>query len=238
MEITCERATRPGLREGAAAAFPIMIGYLPAAMAFGLLSKTTGVTLWESFLFSVLVFAGASQFMALNLITAGAAAGEIILATLLLNFRHFLMSASLAARLQGEKSRWLPLVAFGVTDETFSVASLRQGEPSVPYLLALEGCSYASWVGGTLLGYLAGAALPPSIRDSMGIALYAMFAAILVPEIRKSVKVGILAGSSGLINAVLSGFKLLPTGWSLITATVAAAAAGAFLFKDDEEVQA
>jgi 4-azaleucine resistance transporter AzlC len=238
MEITYEQTTKPGFKEGAAAAFPIMIGYLPAAMAFGLLSKTTGISLWESLLFSVMVFAGASQFMALNLIVAGAAAGEIILATLLLNFRHFLMSASLAARLQGEKSKWLPVVAFGVTDETFSVASLRPEKPSVPFLLVLEGASYGSWVGGTVLGFLAGAALPTSIQESMGIALYAMFAAILVPEIRKAVKVGILAGSSGAINAILYGFKLLPSGWSLIVATVAAAAVGAFLFKKDEEVQA
>src|SRR5690554_5485786 len=91
---------REEIKQGMLSAFPIIVGYLPIAMAFGILSKTTGISLVESFMFSAIVFAGASQFMALNLILVGTGAGEIILTTLLVNFRHFLMSASMTERLK------------------------------------------------------------------------------------------------------------------------------------------
>lgn len=233
MEYTHKRQLN--IRSGAAAAFPIVIGYIPAAMAFGLLAKAVNVSLLNSLLFSVLVFAGASQFMALNLIKAGAAMGEIVLATLLLNLRHFLMSASLAARLKQKRNPWLPIIAFGVTDETFSVAAIRDEKPTVPFMLALEGVSYSSWVGGTVIGYLVGEILPASVQSSMGIALYAMFAAIIVPEMKKSVLVAILAFGSGALNAVLTFLKWLPSGWNMIAATVIVAALGAFFTKDENK---
>ncbi|MCX7711339.1 MAG: AzlC family ABC transporter permease [Clostridia bacterium] len=227
---------RLGFKDGAVAALPIVIGYIPAAMAFGLLAKSIQVSLTDTFLFSVMVFAGASQYMALNLIAVGAAAGEIIVATFLLNLRHALMSASLAARLEVQKKSLLPLIAFGVTDEAFSVAATREERPTMPFMFALEGVSYSAWVGGSVLGYLVGSALPASVRASMGIALYAMFVAILVPEMKKSVYVAGLALGSGLINAVLSYFKWLPSGWNMVAATVLVAAAGAFFIKDEKEV--
>lgn len=223
---------RLGFKEGAAAALPIVIGYVPAAMAFGLLAKSINVSLKDTFLFSVMVFAGASQFMALNLLAAGAAVGEIIIATFLLNLRHMLMSASLAARLEIHQKKYLPLIAFGITDEVFSVAATREEKPTMPFIFALEGISYSAWVGGSVLGYLVGSALPASVQASMGIALYAMFVAILVPEMKKSINVALMALGSGILNALLVGFKILPAGWSMVVSTIAIAAAGAFLIKE------
>ena len=95
---------------------PIFIGYFPAAVAFGILSKTTGVTLLESFLFSAVVFAGASQFIALNLLATGMGFTGIILTTLLVNFRHFLMSAYLSTRIKETLKKYYIFLAFGVTD--------------------------------------------------------------------------------------------------------------------------
>lgn len=225
-----------GKREGIIAAVPIFIGYLPIAMAFGLLAKGMGVSLKDTFLFSAVVYAGASQFMALNLLQAGLASGEIILATLLMNFRHFLMSASLAARLEGKKSKWLPLLAFGVTDESFSVAATRNGRLNTPFLAGLQLIPYIGWLIGTLLGYLIGSALPAAIQNSMGIALYAMFIAILLPEIKKSAQAGILAFSAGIIHTMLNSLKLLPSGWSLIVAITLVAGLGALLLKEERGV--
>lgn len=221
------------VREGIAAGLPIAIGYLPVAMAFGLLAKAVGVSLTGTFLFSLLVFAGASQFMALNLISTGIAAGEIILATLLLNMRHLLMSASLAARLRDRRSKWLPMVSFGITDETFSVAATREGELETPFLLALNGIAYSAWVGGSLVGYIAGEILPASIQNSMAVALYALFVAILVPEIRKCIKIALLAGGAGLINIILNKVKILPSGWNLVTAIAITAFLGALFLKGE-----
>ncbi|MCX7922667.1 MAG: AzlC family ABC transporter permease [Clostridia bacterium] len=221
------------IKEGAAAAVPVVIGYIPTAMAFGLLAKTVEVPLLYSFLFSAMVFAGASQFMALNLIKSGVLAGEIILATFLINLRHFLMSASLAARLKEKKKVLLSIIAFGITDEVFSVAATMEKKPDTTYLLTLQGITYSSWVGGTVLGYLIGAILPASVQSSMGIALYAMFVAILVPEMRKSIYVAVLAIGAGTINWLLTWLNLLPSGWNMIVATVTSALAGAMFFSED-----
>lgn len=230
-----KRFTGSPVATGLKAGFPIAVGYLPVAMAFGFLAKTAAVSLTDSFLCSLLVFAGASQFMALNLWRAGVAVGEIILATLLLNLRHLLMSATVAARLESRANRGLPLVAFGITDETFAVATTGLEPLTVPYLLSLEGIAYSSWVGGTVLGYLLGSVLPEAIQGSMGIALYALFVALLVPQIKHSIKAGVLALVSGGINLVLSWSHLLSGGWSMVLAIVVTAVAGGLLFRDEPE---
>jgi 4-azaleucine resistance transporter AzlC len=221
------------LKTGIITGLPIVLGYFPVAMAFGLLSKTVNLSLLDTFLFSSFVFAGASQFMALDLIKAGIATGNIVLATFLLNLRHLMMSASLAVRLKATKKRWLLFIAFGITDETFSVASLQNGKLSVPFLLALQGISYSAWVSGTVAGYLAGAVLPVAVQNSLGIGLYAMFTAILVPEMKKSRNVLILAVTSGGIYALITCLKLLPPGWSLIAAIIGASGAGLIFLRDE-----
>jgi 4-azaleucine resistance transporter AzlC len=222
-------------REGLKTGLPIFIGYFPMAMAFGLLAKTSGIAFIPTISFSVFVFAGASQFMVLNLLNAGAAAGEIILATFLLNFRHLLMSSSLAANLKKGKSRFLPLVAFGVTDETFAVASTLPTKPSIGFLLGLEGIAYSGWVGGTIAGYLIGSSLPVSVQASLGITLYAMFAAILIPQFKKSLNIVLLALGSGILHFLIVALKILPAGWSLITAMGLSAILGALFLKDGGE---
>lgn len=223
-----------GIRDGFASGLPIVIGYFPIAMAFGILSKTTGVSMFQSFLFSLMVFAGASQFMALNLLSLGAGIGQIILTTLLVNFRHFLMGASISAKMTEDMKKWSLLMAFGITDEVFSVASFKKEQITTKFMLALQFVSYSSWVIGTVFGYLVGQVLPEILKDSMGIALYAMFAAILIPEAKKSKRVGILALLSGLVNVILSYLKILPQGWSLIIAIVLISAIGTFIFDDGE----
>lgn len=223
-------------RAGVQAGFPIFIGYFPTAMAFGLLAKTGGLTLGSSVSFSVFVFAGASQFMALNLLRTGAAVTEIVIATFLLNLRHLLMSAALATRIQSENKRWFPVVAFGVTDETFAVAATQDQKLTMPFLLTLEVTAYVGWVSGTGLGYLIGSALPVIVQNSMAIALYAMFIAILTPQVKNSIQAGVLALGAGALNAGLSYGKLLPSGWNLIIAIIVIALLGALVFKDNAEV--
>lgn len=225
-----------GIKEGVVAGLPLVIGYFPVAVAFGILAKTTGISLMESFLFSFFVFAGASQFMALNLLAVGAGVGQIILTTLLVNFRHFLMSASLTTRITKDMKKWVLLIAFGVTDEVFSVVSFKEEELTTKFILGLQLTSYPSWVIGSVVGYLVGEILPPLIRNSMGIALYAMFAALLVPETKRSRKILVMALSSGLLNSVLNYFKLLPQGWNLILSIVLISALGAVIFNEEEVV--
>jgi 4-azaleucine resistance transporter AzlC len=234
MEQTYEKTS--SLKEGIISGLPIVFGYFPVAMAFGLLAKNINVNLIDSFLFSSMVFAGASQFMALELIRGGVSFSGIILATFLLNLRHLMMSASLALKLEGGiKRKWLPFIAFGVTDETFSVASLKGGQVSTSYLLALQGISYSSWVAGTVVGYLAGSVIPQSVQSSLGIGLYAMFAAILVPEIKKSSSILLLSVGAGAVYVIITYLKLFPSSWNLIAAIIISSVAAVVFLKDTSE---
>ncbi|MCT4562918.1 MAG: AzlC family ABC transporter permease [Maledivibacter sp.] len=221
-------------KHGVIDGLPIVIGFLPIGMAFGILSKTTGITMLDSILFSVLVFAGASQFIALNLLMVGAGIGEIILTTSLVNFRHFLMGASLATRMTEDMKRWSPFIAFGITDEVFSIASFKDGTLTKEYMISLELMGYSAWVFSTALGYFVGGILPIAVKSSMGIALYAMFGAILIPEIKKSNKAAILAGLSGVINTICKYFFALPQGWSIVISIIIASFLGLYLFKEGE----
>ncbi|MDA3791815.1 MAG: AzlC family ABC transporter permease [Desulfobacula sp.] len=212
---------------------PIFIGYVPAAIAFGILSKGCGITLLESFLFSAVVFAGASQFIALNLLMTGMGPGGIILTTLLVNFRHFLMSAYLSTRIGKMAKRYVFMIAFGVTDEVFSVLSFKKGRLSKPFVFILEISAYSGWVSGTMAGYILGGFLPDILTRSMGVALYALLLAMLLPEIKKSVKAMILTIASGLLNTILIKLDFLPNGWTIIVCILVIALAGSFFIVDE-----
>lgn len=215
------------------AGIPIFIGYVPAAIAFGILSKGCGITLLECFLFSAVVFAGASQFIALNLLMTGMGPGGIILTTLLVNFRHFLMSAYLSTRIGKIAKRYIFLMAFGVTDEVFSVLSFKRGQLSKTFVFILQLSAYSGWISGTVTGYIMGGFLPEILTKSMGVALYALLLAILLPEIKISIKILILAVASGILNTILIKLDILPDGWTIIVCILIIASVGSFFVADE-----
>ncbi len=215
------------------AGIPIFIGYFPAAVAFGILAKGCDISLLECFLFSAVVFAGASQFIALNLLVAGVSPLGIILTTLLVNFRHFLMSAYLSTRMETVAKKYFFLIAFGVTDEVFSVLSFTPGRLSKSFVFVLQMSAYSGWVSGTLSGFILGGFLPQVLTKSMGVALYALLLAILIPEIKNSIKVLALALASGLLNSVLIKLNILPSGWSIIVCILVIASIGTFFMGDN-----
>lgn len=221
--------------QGLKAGLPIAIGYLPIALAFGLLARSAGVSLLVTVLMSLLVFAGASQFIAVNLIALGTQAWEIVLTTLVINLRHFLMSASLSQRLApGLSKSWRSLLAFGVTDETFTVASLQtQSILTAPFILGLNLIAYASWALGSGLGVLLAGGLPPTLQASMGIALYAMFIGLLVPSLRNGLPVVIVVLAAVVLQALMNwvpALGFLATGWKLVISAALASMIGAAFY--------
>ena len=210
------------------AGFPIFIGYIPPAIAFGVLAKTCNITLFECFLFSAAVFAGASQFIALNLLMTGMGAAGIILTTLLVNFRHFLMSAYLSTRINKLAKKHLALLAFGVTDEVFSVLSFQKGQLSKSFILIVQFSAYSAWVGGSMAGFILGGFMPELLTKSMGVALYSLLLAIILPEVKKSFKTALLVIASGVLNAVLIKLDFLPDGWTIIACILVISFAGSF----------
>lgn len=223
------------VKQGVLASLPIVIGYFPIAMAFGLLSKNTDISFRDTSLLSMMVYAGASQFMALDLIKVGVSTGSIILATFLLNLRHMMMSASLAVEFQDMNKRHLPVVAFGITDETFSVISFNKENINLPFVLTINILSYISWVLGTVAGYLVGQILPASLQSSLSIGLYAMFAALLFPEIKKSRNVLFLSILSSIVYLLLFVSKLFISGWDIIIGIIISSAIGSMVFNPKEE---
>ncbi|MFT4414821.1 AzlC family ABC transporter permease [Fredinandcohnia humi] len=208
-------------RSGVQAGLSIAIGYMPIALTFGLLAKSTGLSVTETVMMSFIVFAGASQYIALQLIAVGTGAFEIILTTFILNIRHFLMCASLNEKVEEDHPLKKALYSFGVTDETFSVAAVKEGTVTTGYMFGVISVSYGSWVVFSGIGHLLGSSLPDVLQQSMSVALYAMFIGLLVPSLKKQRKVVVLAACAAILNTILSFF--LEPGWSIVAATLLSA---------------
>ncbi|WP_078548312.1 AzlC family ABC transporter permease [Litchfieldia alkalitelluris] len=208
-------------RQGIQAGVAIALGYMPIALTFGLLAKSTGLTVMETVLMSLVVFAGASQYIALSLIAVGTGVFEIILATFILNIRHFLMSASLNEKVENEHPFKKALYSFGITDETFSVSAIKEGTVTTGYLFGVISVSYASWVVFSGVGHIIGASLPSTLQEAMSVALYAMFVGLLVPSMKKHKKVIILAALAAILNSLLA--QLISIGWAIVCSTLVSA---------------
>jgi 4-azaleucine resistance transporter AzlC len=209
---------------GVALGFPITIGYFSAAIAFGILARGVGVSLLHTVLFSLTNFAGASQFMAVRMLSAGTGIIEIFIAIVMVNFRYFLMGASLSRKLEPLNPIRRIIVAFGDTDECFGVASLQPGTVSFKVFLGIESVAYAGWVGGTIVGAVAGSFLPPAAQIAMTGTLYAFFAALLGPELKKGTVIIVAALSAVIINVGLNLGLHLATGWSMVLSIALGAA--------------
>lgn len=225
---------RSGLRKG----IPIALGYIPVAFTFGLLAVSGGISPWIAVAISLTNLTSAGQFAGANLIIAGAPLLEITVTTFVVNIRYLLMSLSLSQKVIPRTSMLKRgIMAFGITDETFAVASLEQEDISFRYMLGLVSCPYLGWAVGTALGALICSVLPPALQNSMGIALYAMFIALIVPGAKRSRA----ALAVTLIAVVISSLftwapylKQISPGWSIIIATVITCLCGALFFPRED----
>jgi predicted branched-subunit amino acid permease len=143
------------------------------------------------------------------------------------------MSTSISSRLSREARRFSPLIAFFVTDESYALTSHRDNISHV-YILSLQIANYASWIIGTIIGFIAGQWIPEFIVSCMGITLYAMFAALLVPEIKKGHRALIMALMAGVLNYLFMRIPFLAQGWHFIIAVIVTAIIGTVIFKDEE----
>ncbi len=226
---------------GLADGIPIALGYLSVSFGFGITAVNRGLSPLAAVLISLTNLTSAGQVAGLEIIVALGTLWEMALAQLTINLRYFLMSLSLSQKL--DKRFTLPhrlLTSFGITDEIFGVAS-SQKEPLRPiYMYGLILLPFIGWSLGTLLGAVAGNILPDSIKFALGIAIYGMFVAIVVPPAKRDR--GVLAAS--LIGiAVSCAVTYLPflgfitPGFAIILSALVGASVAAWLFpmKDQEE---
>jgi len=213
---------------GVSSAVGIAIGYFPIGMTYGILARAGGLTFFETVGMSLMVYAGASQFVALNLMSMGVTPAQIVFTVFMVNIRHFLMGTSLNEKISGDKIYLKALYSFGITDETFAVSSVKADRITSQFMFGLISVAYASWVTSSGAGYLLGRGMPSFLKTGMSIALYALFIGLLVPSIHKNRSVVLIAGLAGALNA---GLRLvISPGWAIVTASLISATLGSLVF--------
>lgn len=226
-----------GMRHG----IPICLGYFSVSAAFGMMVVLSGIPLWVAIMISLTNLTSAGQFAGLNLILAGGTYLELIVSMIVINIRYFLMSLSLSQKVDEKMSYPKRFgISFGITDEIFAVAIQRPETVTASYMAGLMLLPVLGWSGGTLVGGAVTSVLPESVSSALGIALYGMFIAIIIPVARykKSVMFTVIAAiAMSLMFTYLPVFSALSGGWGIIVITIAASAAAALLFpvKSEEE---
>lgn len=226
-------------RMGVSRGLPVGVGYFSVSFGFGAMAVAQGIKALEATLISVTNLTSAGQFAGLTLIVASATLWEMVLTQLVINSRYALMSLALSQRM-GQKIGLLPrlVIAFFNTDEIFALAMARQEPLTVPFLLGLGTLPIIGWSLGTLCGALAGSILPQAIRAALGVMLYGMFIAIVVPPAKEDRRIlGAVALALGLscLFAWMPGLKTVSPGISIVVCTVAAAGILAWRCPIEEE---
>ncbi|MFC1812964.1 AzlC family ABC transporter permease [Thermodesulfobacteriota bacterium] len=215
---------KAAITQGITAAWPICLGYVPIGLAFGVLAQKAGLTPTEIGLMSVFVFAGSSQFIAVSMLTTGAAVVSIVIATFMVNLRHLLMSSALAVYLGKSKRSHLTLFAYGVTDESFAVNQARFSDRSwdLNRALIVNHASNITWIISTILGGVGGQFIP---ARAFGIdyALSAMFICLLIFQLKGGIYV-MTAIIAGALSVILS--LMIPGNSYIVIASILAATLG------------
>ena len=229
---------RKGLLDG----LPIGLGYLSVSFAFGIFAVNSGLSAAEASLISMTCMTSAGQLAAVPIMTGGGSILELIVSQIIINLRYSLMSISLSQKL-GEDVTAADrfVIAFFNTDEIFAVASSQTGQVSRTYLYGLGVLPWVGWAGGTIAGALAGNILPPLVTSALGIAIYGMFIAIVVPVARQERPVALCVLIAVCLSCAfefLPALQRIPGGFTVILCAVIASALMALVAPVAEEVDA
>ena len=226
---------RKGLRDG----LPICLGYLSVSFAFGIFATSSGFSVIEAVLISMFNVTSAGQLAAVPIVALGGGFFELALTQIVINMRYALMSVSLSQRLG--KSVSIPdrlVISFVNTDEVFAVA-MSMGYPvGRKYLYGLILTPFLGWTFGTLLGALAGNILPTGLVSALGIALYAMFIAIVIPAAKDDKRVAFCALLAIALSCLLyytPGLCEISSGFAIIISAVTASLVFAIAFPIPDE---
>lgn len=226
-----------GLKDG----LPICLGYLSVSFAFGMLAKQSGLPVWTAVLLSMSNVTSAGQFAGLTLILNQATYIELAMTTLIINLRYSLMSLSLSQKIgQQLNTSQRAAVSFGVTDEIFAVSMQRKEALTASYFIGVISIPYLGWALGTFLGAYASNMMTPALSSALGIAIYGMFLAIIIPpcEQLKSIRyVLCIAIGLSLAFRYLPILNQLTSGWVIIIVTVLASTCAALRYPIKQEEQ-
>ncbi len=218
---------------GLKAGIPIGLGYLSVSFTFGIIAGTYGFFWWQAVLISMLTVTSAGQFAGIETMTVQGRYLEMIISQLTINVRYSFMSISLGQKLNDKFRgifRWL--LGFFMTDEIFAVA-VSEDEVGRAFFAGLATIPWIGWTSGTMAGALLGNVLPERVLSAMGLAIYGMFVAIVVPEMKKCkpvvwvVFVAIALSSAFRYVPVI---KNVPSGFAISICAIVSALFGAYFF--------
>ena len=225
--------------DGVKKGIPIGAGYLAVSFTFGIWAVEGGVPIWMVVFISLSNLTSAGQFAGTGLMLSMASFFEIGLSVFVINIRYMLMSLALTQKLKkgtglGEKL----IFGFGVTDEVFAIASTREREVTAHYMYGLISTPIIGWTLGTFLGAVTGSILPDKLADAMGIALYAMFVAIIIPPAKKNRAILGAILISVLVTVIIKFlplFSFITDGFAMIIATFFGAGIMAWFFPVEDD---
>lgn len=218
--------------KGISHGLPIALGYFSVSFGFGIMAVQSGLKAIEAIIISLTNLTSAGQAAGITVIATGGTLIEMALTQFVINLRYSLMGLSLSQKLSDKFTTPHRLIAsFGITDEIFAVAS-SQKEKLVPtYMYGMILIATLGWTGGTAVGAIAGLGLPETITAAMGILLYGMFIAIIVPAARTSRKDMVVICFAIAFSVICKyAFPTLSSGFSIIISSVLASVIGALLF--------
>ena len=228
---------KQGIKDG----LPICLGYLSVSFAFGIFAVSSGLSWVQALLISMTNVTSAGQLAAVPIMLSGGSLIELFVSQLVINLRYALMSVSLSQKLgKTVKQRNRFLISFMNTDEIFAVASGKYGTVGKKYLYGLILTPYLGWASGTFLGAVAGNILPEMVVSALGIAIYGMFIAIVVPVIKTNKSVlGCVMGAIvlSIIFEFVPVLNVIPGGFKIIICAVAASLVAAYFAPIKDEVE-
>ncbi len=228
---------KKGLTKGMVDGIPIALGYLSVSFGFGILAVRNGLTVFWSGLISLTNVTSAGQAAGVDIIAAGGTLLEMILVQITINIRYSLMAISLSQKLDDSFTlRHRFLASYGITDEIFALCATNKGKLTPSYMYGIIIVAAFGWTSGTIIGAAAGEILPASVTNAMGIMLYGMFLAIIIPPSKKQKSVFITVIIASLISLLFKYvFSAVSGGFAVIISAVIAAAAAALFFPVKEE---
>ena len=219
---------------------PICLGYLSVSFAFGIFAVESGLTVMQALLLSMCCVTSAGQLAAVPIIAGGGGLVELAVSQLVINMRYSLMSISLSQKFDSAVSTLDRFaIAFVNTDEVFAVASSQKGSVSKAFMYGLMATPWLGWACGTLLGAVAGNILPAIVTSALGVAIYGMFIAIVVPEAKKSRPTALCVAIAVALSCLcyyVPGLKAIPSGFTVILCAVTASLIMALAAPISEEV--
>ncbi len=218
-------------RLGLLKTLPVVLGVIPFGLAYGVLAVQGGLTIGETLLMSLVVFAGASQFMAAGMFQSGVDALTIVVSTFLINVRHLVMGLSLSPYLSETTPGWQRMLAFGMVDESYLTTITHYREQSEPqgnphFLLASGLLMYVVWFAASLVGALAGHSISDPLKWGLDFAMPATFLTMLLPQVVSRRLFAVVAVAAVAATAL---FVLIPGKWYIIIAVVAGTGTGVVL---------